>query len=161
MYNIHLILLHREEWKAHFWPRDLKAYSVNPLLVQPTHYIGDKLYFSDTETSNIWEDVHERENGKDDNEKKGDPASDEDSLDEDDTDENHVRTPSVDPKKDGGRNTTEHAKEDTKEQNLEEAAIKSSIGQDKIEQNEKQAETNQQSASSTTEQSSSRKQDEL
>lgn len=41
---------------SHFEPRDLRAFSVEPLLVYPTHYTGEPGYFSDTETSTIWDD---------------------------------------------------------------------------------------------------------
>lgn len=41
---------------THFEPRDLKAFSVEPLLIYPTHYTGEPGYFSDTETSTIWDD---------------------------------------------------------------------------------------------------------
>uniref|UniRef100_A0A8C4GF06 Si:ch211-13f8.2 n=1 Tax=Dicentrarchus labrax TaxID=13489 RepID=A0A8C4GF06_DICLA len=36
--------------------RDLRAFSVEPLLLFPTHYTGEPGYFSDTETSTIWDD---------------------------------------------------------------------------------------------------------
>ena len=39
-----------------FSPRDLKAFSVEPLLLYPTHYTGEPGYVSDTETSTIWDD---------------------------------------------------------------------------------------------------------
>ncbi|EDO43389.1 predicted protein [Nematostella vectensis] len=39
------------EWSAHFSPRNLVAMTAEPLLLYPTHYIGDKGYFSDTETA--------------------------------------------------------------------------------------------------------------
>lgn len=42
---------------AHFKQRDLQAFSVEPLLLFPTHYTGEQGYFSDTETSTIWDDV--------------------------------------------------------------------------------------------------------
>nr|XP_004671663.1 inactive glycosyltransferase 25 family member 3 isoform X1 [Jaculus jaculus] len=45
-----------EEYKAHFWPRDLQAFSVRPLLAAPTHYAGDDEWLSDTETSSPWDD---------------------------------------------------------------------------------------------------------
>ncbi|XP_053137636.1 inactive glycosyltransferase 25 family member 3 isoform X2 [Hemicordylus capensis] len=45
-----------EEYKKHFARRDLRAYSVRPLLVYPTHYTGDAKWVSDTETSTIWDD---------------------------------------------------------------------------------------------------------
>lgn len=40
---------------AHFERRDLKAFSVEPLLLFPTHYTGEPGYTSDTETSTIWD----------------------------------------------------------------------------------------------------------
>uniref|UniRef100_A0AAR2KCC0 Glycosyl transferase family 25 domain-containing protein n=1 Tax=Pygocentrus nattereri TaxID=42514 RepID=A0AAR2KCC0_PYGNA len=43
-------------YMSHFEPRDLRAFSVEPLLVYPTHYTGEPGYFSDTETSTIWDD---------------------------------------------------------------------------------------------------------
>ncbi|KAK2087675.1 Procollagen galactosyltransferase 1 [Saguinus oedipus] len=42
------------EYKAHFSLRNLRAFSVEPLLVYPTHYTGDDGYVSDTETSVVW-----------------------------------------------------------------------------------------------------------
>ncbi|KAM9642469.1 inactive glycosyltransferase 25 family member 3 [Trichechus inunguis] len=45
-----------EKYKAHFWPRDLQAFSVRPLLTAPTHYAGDEGWLSDTETSSLWDD---------------------------------------------------------------------------------------------------------
>ncbi|XP_012929130.1 probable inactive glycosyltransferase 25 family member 3 isoform X1 [Heterocephalus glaber] len=45
-----------EQYKAHFWPRDLKAFSAQPLLAAPTHYAGDTEWLSDTETSSPWDD---------------------------------------------------------------------------------------------------------
>ncbi|KAB1280279.1 putative inactive glycosyltransferase 25 family member 3 [Camelus dromedarius] len=45
-----------EEYKAHFWPRDLRAFSARPLLAAPTHYAGDAEWLSDTETSSPWDD---------------------------------------------------------------------------------------------------------
>ncbi|XP_077504637.1 glycosyltransferase 25 family member-like [Amblyomma americanum] len=38
-------------WAAHFPRRDLKAFSVHPLFVYPTHYTGEEHYISDTEDS--------------------------------------------------------------------------------------------------------------
>ncbi|KAK7158764.1 hypothetical protein R3I94_005183 [Phoxinus phoxinus] len=46
----------KEEYMSHFKARDLKAFSVEPLLLFPTHYTGESGYFSDTETSTIWND---------------------------------------------------------------------------------------------------------
>ncbi|XP_052419933.1 procollagen galactosyltransferase 2-like [Carassius gibelio] len=43
-------------YMSHFDPRDLRAFSVEPLLLYPTHYTGEPGYFSDTETSTIWDD---------------------------------------------------------------------------------------------------------
>lgn len=48
----------RSEYKAHFSPRDLRAFSVEPLLIYPTHYTGDDGYVSDTETSVVWNNEH-------------------------------------------------------------------------------------------------------
>ncbi|PNJ45555.1 CERCAM isoform 5 [Pongo abelii] len=45
-----------EQYKAHFWPRDLVAFSAQPLLAAPTHYAGDAEWLSDTETSSPWDD---------------------------------------------------------------------------------------------------------
>nr|XP_040142329.1 inactive glycosyltransferase 25 family member 3 isoform X1 [Ictidomys tridecemlineatus] len=45
-----------EQYKAHFWPRDLQAFSAQPLLAAPTHYAGDAEWLSDTETSSPWDD---------------------------------------------------------------------------------------------------------
>ena len=45
MYNRHP----RKDWKEFFPERNLRAFSVHPLLVQPTHYTGENGYFSDTE----------------------------------------------------------------------------------------------------------------
>lgn len=42
------------EYKSHFSPRNLRAFSVEPLLIYPTHYTGDDGYVSDTETSVVW-----------------------------------------------------------------------------------------------------------
>ncbi|KAK5601158.1 Procollagen galactosyltransferase 2 [Crenichthys baileyi] len=44
------------QYMSHFKPRDLKAFSVEPLLLYPTHYTGEPGYISDTETSTIWDD---------------------------------------------------------------------------------------------------------
>ncbi|KAM6948681.1 LOW QUALITY PROTEIN: B-cell lymphoma 6 protein-like [Aplochiton taeniatus] len=45
-----------EEYMGHFKQRELKAFSLEPLLLFPTHYTGEPGYFSDTETSSIWDD---------------------------------------------------------------------------------------------------------
>ncbi|XP_056133072.1 LOW QUALITY PROTEIN: procollagen galactosyltransferase 2 [Lampris incognitus] len=44
------------QYMSHFKLRDLKAFSVEPLLIYPTHYTGEPGYISDTETSTIWDD---------------------------------------------------------------------------------------------------------
>ncbi|XP_066537938.1 procollagen galactosyltransferase 2 [Hoplias malabaricus] len=46
----------QEEYMVHFQQRNLKAFSVEPLLLYPTHYTGEPGYISDTETSTIWND---------------------------------------------------------------------------------------------------------
>ncbi|XP_030630612.1 procollagen galactosyltransferase 2 [Chanos chanos] len=46
----------QEEYLTYFERRDLRAFSVEPLLLFPTHYTGEPGYFSDTETSTIWDD---------------------------------------------------------------------------------------------------------
>ncbi|XP_076000821.1 procollagen galactosyltransferase 2-like [Genypterus blacodes] len=46
----------KEEYMKYFEQRDLRAYSVEPLLLFPTHYTGEPGYVSDTETSTIWDD---------------------------------------------------------------------------------------------------------
>lgn len=49
------IFIPREEYLAHFKQRDLITFSVEPLLLYPTHYTGEPGYSSDTETSTIWD----------------------------------------------------------------------------------------------------------
>ena len=39
---------YRDDWIQYFPKRDLRAYSAEPLLIYPTHYVGDKQWFSDT-----------------------------------------------------------------------------------------------------------------
>ncbi|XP_076601630.1 procollagen galactosyltransferase 2-like [Chaetodon auriga] len=46
----------KDEYMQYFEQRDLTAFSVEPLLLFPTHYTGEPGYFSDTETSTIWDD---------------------------------------------------------------------------------------------------------
>uniref|UniRef100_A0A665TKE7 Procollagen galactosyltransferase 2-like n=1 Tax=Echeneis naucrates TaxID=173247 RepID=A0A665TKE7_ECHNA len=46
----------KDEYMQYFPQRDLRAFSVEPLLLFPTHYTGEPGYFSDTETSTIWDD---------------------------------------------------------------------------------------------------------
>jgi hypothetical protein len=38
-----------QQWKNNFYPRDLMALSVHPLLMYPSHYARDAGYISDTE----------------------------------------------------------------------------------------------------------------
>ncbi|XP_078515346.1 procollagen galactosyltransferase 2 [Lissotriton helveticus] len=51
MYNKHPV----KKYMEYFEPRDLKAFSTEPLLIYPTHYTGEEGYISDTETSTIWD----------------------------------------------------------------------------------------------------------
>lgn len=44
------------KWKEAYWPRDLKALSFEPLLLQPTHFTGEPGYITDTENSAILSD---------------------------------------------------------------------------------------------------------
>ena len=47
-----IILCHhtyRKGWAAHFPVRNLNALSAYPVIVNPTHYVGDEGWFSDTE----------------------------------------------------------------------------------------------------------------
>lgn len=53
-YSHVFFFLHRSEYKKHFENRNLLAFSVEPLLIYPTHYTGDDGYISDTETSVVW-----------------------------------------------------------------------------------------------------------
>ncbi|XP_036940548.1 procollagen galactosyltransferase 2-like [Acanthopagrus latus] len=46
----------KEEYMQYFEQRDLEVFSVEPLLLFPTHYTGEPGYISDTETSTIWDD---------------------------------------------------------------------------------------------------------
>ena len=39
----------RRDWSEKYHPRDLKVFSAEPLLLEPTHFVGDKKYFTDTE----------------------------------------------------------------------------------------------------------------
>lgn len=41
----------KEDWKSFYRNRNLKAFSVQPLFVYPTHYTGEEGYLSDTEDS--------------------------------------------------------------------------------------------------------------
>ncbi|KAM4695808.1 inactive glycosyltransferase 25 family member 3 [Rhinophrynus dorsalis] len=49
-----------EEYKRHFVNRNLRVFSVHPLLVYPTHYTGDPSWLSDTETSTLWDNDNVR-----------------------------------------------------------------------------------------------------
>lgn len=49
MFNRHT----NPEWSSHFYPRNLVAMTAEPLLLYPTHYVGDQGYFSDTETTGL------------------------------------------------------------------------------------------------------------
>ncbi|KAG8574408.1 hypothetical protein GDO81_009168 [Engystomops pustulosus] len=53
MYDKHPI----SDYSSAFSPRNLRAFSVEPLLIYPTHYTGDEGYVSDTETSVLWDNV--------------------------------------------------------------------------------------------------------
>ncbi|XP_040202283.1 procollagen galactosyltransferase 1 [Rana temporaria] len=55
MYDKHPV----SDYSSFFSPRDLQAFSVEPLLLYPTHYTGDEGYVSDTETSVLWDNVTE------------------------------------------------------------------------------------------------------
>uniref|UniRef100_UPI00358E79BF procollagen galactosyltransferase 1-like n=1 Tax=Myxine glutinosa TaxID=7769 RepID=UPI00358E79BF len=46
-----------------FENRDLQAFSAEPLLAFPTHYTGEDKYFSDTETSTIWDNEYRQTTG--------------------------------------------------------------------------------------------------
>ncbi|XP_076821530.1 procollagen galactosyltransferase 1-like [Clavelina lepadiformis] len=52
MFNKHPI----SQYMDAFPNRNVVALSVEPLIVYPTHYTGQENYFSDTETSSIWEE---------------------------------------------------------------------------------------------------------
>ncbi|XP_048457988.1 procollagen galactosyltransferase 2-like [Rhincodon typus] len=53
--EIFITSFNREDYMMFYEPRDLKAFSVEPLLIYPTHYTGEPGYLSDTETSIIWD----------------------------------------------------------------------------------------------------------
>ncbi|KAG9488701.1 procollagen galactosyltransferase 1 [Eleutherodactylus coqui] len=55
MYNKHPV----DDYSSQFPSRNLHAFSVEPLLIYPTHYTGDEGYISDTETSVLWNNVTE------------------------------------------------------------------------------------------------------
>ena len=43
------------DWSRHFWPRDVRGMSAEPLLIYPTHYTGEEGYVTDTEDSDVVE----------------------------------------------------------------------------------------------------------
>ena len=47
------------DWKGHYKHRNLKAFSVHPLYLFPTHYVGEPGHFSDTEDSKLITEQHE------------------------------------------------------------------------------------------------------
>ena len=47
MFNYCFFLI-SDDWVKYFPNRNLHAYSAEPLLIFPTHYVGDKEWFSDT-----------------------------------------------------------------------------------------------------------------
>jgi len=55
-------------WAQHFPSEKLRALSVHPLLVSPTHYTGEQGYFSDTEDASI---ISESFSGAADSESEG------------------------------------------------------------------------------------------
>lgn len=55
MYDKHPVT----EYSSQFSSRNLRSFSVEPLLLYPTHYTGDEGYVSDTETSVLWDNVTE------------------------------------------------------------------------------------------------------
>ncbi|KAM4663760.1 inactive glycosyltransferase 25 family member 3 [Discoglossus pictus] len=54
-----------EKYKQQFENRNLRVFSVHPLLVYPIHYTGEPSWLSDTETSTLWDNdnVHTDWNG--------------------------------------------------------------------------------------------------
>lgn len=51
----------RKDWAAHFPIRNLEVYSAYPLLINPTHYVGDQGWFSDTEPpKEVLEEIRQR-----------------------------------------------------------------------------------------------------
>ena len=51
-----------KEWSKYFPRRNLNAASASPLLVSPSHFIGDQEYISDTEDSNVFAGEGEKAN---------------------------------------------------------------------------------------------------
>ncbi|KRZ34351.1 Cullin-1, partial [Trichinella pseudospiralis] len=50
-----------KRWMSRFERRDLKAYTAEPLLVYPVHYLGEEGYISDTENSGIVEQQQQQQ----------------------------------------------------------------------------------------------------
>ena len=51
-----------DNWKSYYHHRNLRAFSVHPLLLFPTHYTGEQGYISDTENTeliNHSDDLHD------------------------------------------------------------------------------------------------------
>lgn len=42
------VVCHRKDWAMHYPLQNLEVYSANPLLLNPTHYVGDTGWYSDT-----------------------------------------------------------------------------------------------------------------
>ena len=59
MYGAHKI----DSYTKAFKYKNLKAFSANPVLVQPTHYTGQENYFTDTEPSTD-DDILQYENNQ-------------------------------------------------------------------------------------------------
>ena len=54
----------RETWKSYYSNRNLKAFSVHPLFIFPTHYSGEEGYLSDTENSQVMQVPCQSRNSK-------------------------------------------------------------------------------------------------
>ena len=66
-----ILLLLRKDWAAHFPVRNLNALSAYPVIVNPTHYVGDEGWFSDTEPPpEILAQIRERKKGEEAEEKR-------------------------------------------------------------------------------------------
>ena len=48
LYFCKFLLCFRTSWASYYQNRNLRAYSAYPLLLYPTHYVGDEGWFSDT-----------------------------------------------------------------------------------------------------------------
>jgi len=64
------VLCYREEWAKYFWLRDLITYSANPLFVNPTHYVEDEGYFSDTEPFHVFKTLNKKQKDETEERKK-------------------------------------------------------------------------------------------